>query len=151
MGKYKIAELRIKNNISQAQLAERCEVTQRTISRWEAIQKDDKATISNEDLTKLCIALKCDLKDIIANKKDFIDNAIQTAKNAKEKLDDKTRQSFKQKLLDAVKSNDKEKLCEELLLLMTISETGDYNWFIVLLENGLEESKDFVYAFIATL
>lgn len=59
--KTKIATLRKRNNMTQAQLAEIIGVRQKDISRWE----NEEVTPNTESLKKLAEALQCNIDDLV--------------------------------------------------------------------------------------
>lgn len=61
-----LQEIRKKRGLSQSQLAKRCNIPKQTLQKYEqGIANINHAKL--ETLLKLCIALECDIKEILSD------------------------------------------------------------------------------------
>ena len=85
IGKF-IAECRKKNNLTQMQLAEKLNVTDRAVSKWE----NGKAMPDSSIMLDLCCVLKINVNDLL-------NGEVVTMENYSEKLEQSLLEMVKQK------------------------------------------------------
>jgi transcriptional regulator with XRE-family HTH domain len=85
IGKF-IAELRKKSNLTQSQLAEKLNITDRAVSKWET----GKAMPDSSIMIELCSLLKITVNDLLSGE-------IVTKENYNKELENKLLQVIKQK------------------------------------------------------